>query len=135
MAFLLNRLPIREIKTWTNVVFLIGWMFILPIMKILELFFYFIYGYSCSTNKKLLLDAVVCTTMWINWQFRNDRLFAANKIRKSEIMDSVKEFSFYGFVTGIVNVLKIGFVGCITLLTLCIFFYLFLFDFFSLVSI
>lgn len=104
-------------------------------MKILELFFYFIYGYSCSTNKKLLLDAVVCTTMWINWQFRNDRLFAANKIRKSEIMDSVKEFSFYGFVTGIVNVLKIGFVGCITLLTLCIFFYLFLFDFFSLVSI
>ncbi|KAL4582181.1 hypothetical protein LXL04_006723 [Taraxacum kok-saghyz] len=47
-----------------------------------------------SSNKKLVLEAVVCATLWLVWRYRNDVVHEARVMRKNMLFDSIREFSF-----------------------------------------
>ena len=57
-----------------------------------------LFGWIDSSNlndkKRKVLEAVVDTTLWMLWRYRNDVVFEGNMIRKSFIFDYVHEFSF-----------------------------------------
>ena len=44
--------------------------------------------------QKSLLEAVLCNTYWVIWRFRNDVVHGARKMRKDNLFDYIREFSF-----------------------------------------
>lgn len=66
---------------------------------------------SYFSVEKCVIDAIVCTTLWYLWCFRNDQVFDRKKIRRNQIVDAIKEFFLIGFVIRMLIVLKIGVVG------------------------
>ena len=52
----------------------------------------------CGTvNRRLAIEALVCTTLWIIWRYRNDLVHDSHKMMKDILVDSIKEFSFLWF--------------------------------------
>ena len=51
-------------------------------------------GCSMTVNKKLILEAVICTTFWVIWRFRNDLVHGGRKMRKNTLFDTIRDFSF-----------------------------------------
>ncbi|KAL4565983.1 hypothetical protein LXL04_030092 [Taraxacum kok-saghyz] len=49
---------------------------------------------NLNDKKRKVLEAVVDTTLWMVWRYRNDVVFEGKMIRKSFIFDYVREFSF-----------------------------------------
>ncbi|KAL4591700.1 hypothetical protein LXL04_004671 [Taraxacum kok-saghyz] len=47
-----------------------------------------------SRDKRDVLEAVVSTTLWMIWRYRNDVVYEGNMIRKSLLFDCIREFSF-----------------------------------------
>ena len=45
-------------------------------------------------NKKILVEVVVCNTLWMLWRYRNDVVHEAKMMRKSLLVDSIREISF-----------------------------------------
>nr|KAJ0219356.1 hypothetical protein LSAT_V11C300123990 [Lactuca sativa] len=51
-----------------------------------------------SANKRRVIDAVVNTTLWYLWRFRNDIVFEGRKMRNDSIVDSIRQYYFLGLV-------------------------------------
>ena len=49
---------------------------------------------KAKVNKKMALEAVICTTYWYLWRFRNDVVHESKLIRKDVLFDSIREISF-----------------------------------------
>lgn len=47
-----------------------------------------------NKSKKEILFTIVYATWWWLWRFRNDVAFNENKIRKNELIDSIKAIAF-----------------------------------------
>ncbi|KAL4570644.1 hypothetical protein LXL04_026303 [Taraxacum kok-saghyz] len=50
-----------------------------------------------SANWRKVIEAVVCTILWVIWRYRNDVVHDSEKIRKDMLLDSIKELSFLWF--------------------------------------
>lgn len=82
-------------RTWDGV---FRWLDIQVVQfsSIMHLFDYVDALYFCHI-KKIDIDAVVGTTLWYIWRFRNDNVFAGGKFKRGDILDSICEFSFLQF--------------------------------------
>ncbi|KAL4577539.1 hypothetical protein LXL04_013648 [Taraxacum kok-saghyz] len=49
---------------------------------------------NLNAKKRKVTEAVVATTLWMLWRYRNDVVYEGKMIRKSFIFDYVREFSF-----------------------------------------
>ena len=47
-----------------------------------------------SKSKTLLLQAIVMTTCWVIWKFRNGGLFDTKRLRRDVFLDSIVDLSF-----------------------------------------
>ncbi|KAL4573017.1 hypothetical protein LXL04_019810 [Taraxacum kok-saghyz] len=59
--------------------------------------FTWIGDYRVSANRRKVIEAVVCTTLWVIWRYRNDVVHDSGKMKKDMLVDSIKEFSFLWF--------------------------------------
>ena len=53
--------------------------------------------YRINANRRKVIEAVVCTTLWMVWRYRNDVVHDAGKMKNDMLVDSIKEFSFLWF--------------------------------------
>ena len=47
-----------------------------------------------SSNRRLVIEAVVCSAFWMIWRFRNDVVHESRKMRKEMLVDFIKDFAF-----------------------------------------
>ncbi|KAL4588701.1 hypothetical protein LXL04_001596 [Taraxacum kok-saghyz] len=70
------------------------WLQTSPVNTFHPELFEWVDGWRGSTNRRLVLEAVVCITLWMICRFRNDVVHESRKMRKDMLVDSIKEFSF-----------------------------------------
>ncbi|KAL4577803.1 hypothetical protein LXL04_013917 [Taraxacum kok-saghyz] len=51
-------------------------------------------GCRGSTNRRKVIEALVCITLWMIWRFRNDVVHEARNMRKDMLVDNIKEIVF-----------------------------------------
>ncbi|KAL4588679.1 hypothetical protein LXL04_001573 [Taraxacum kok-saghyz] len=59
--------------------------------------FQWLEGERMTVDKKKLLEAIVWSTMWVLWRFRNDKVHEANLMRKDTLFDFIQDVSFCWF--------------------------------------
>ena len=47
-----------------------------------------------NKKKKRVIEAIVCTSLWFLWKYRNDVVHGNGKIRQSSIVESIQEYSY-----------------------------------------
>ncbi|XP_071726970.1 uncharacterized protein [Rutidosis leptorrhynchoides] len=65
-----------------------------PTFSTLDELFTWIYSRSIYSSSSVRILCIISATLWWIWRLRNDILFASNRIRKEELFDFIRLFSF-----------------------------------------
>ena len=50
-----------------------------------------------SSNRKSVIEAIMCSTLWMIWCYRNDVVHEVRLLRKEILFDAIREFLFLWF--------------------------------------